>query len=57
MAAEVQKFGRGRVSVTLAALACVLLPAASASAAPPDPGEYQEDDFSGGEAYNIVGPG
>jgi len=30
---------------------------AQASAAPPAPGEYQENDFGGGQVFNIVPPG
>lgn len=31
--------------------------AAPASAAPPDPGAYQQNDFADGNAWNIVPPG
>src|SRR5919108_5660517 len=47
----------GMRSALLAVSAAILLAATPASATPPDPGEYQQDDYGGGNVYNIVPPG
>ncbi|MDQ3728255.1 MAG: penicillin acylase family protein [Actinomycetota bacterium] len=49
--------GRRRANLASAAILCALVAPAGASAVPPDPGEYQENDFGGSEVFNIVGPG
>ncbi len=46
----------GALAAGLAALVALVVPSL-VQAAPPGPGDYRENDFAGGEAYNIVGPG
>lgn len=48
---------RRLTAMTFGAGALVLALAGTASAAPPPPGAYQENDFGGGRAFNIVPPG
>jgi acyl-homoserine lactone acylase PvdQ len=49
--------GRKRLVCVLAVSVGVLATAGSASATPPVPGDYQENDFGGDNIFNIVGPG
>lgn len=47
---------RAALAVLVGVIAALALPA-GALAAPPTPGAYQENDYAGGNAYNIVPPG
>jgi len=57
MAERTWKLGWTRSRIALAAVLCAFVPAGDAIAVPPEPGEYQENDFGDGQVFNIAPPG
>jgi hypothetical protein len=45
------------LALAIGALAALGIAAPGAGATPPDPGDYQQDDYGDGSVYNIVPPG